>query len=168
MWSTRNIQPDFLSLYCYAPLMREVTYKEKEIEVTENTYREMMRQMHINEEAVAPEEIKDFQMSSYVETRKRIMLQYLKFEIDGQEIAKEKIAFSLNGKEFTISDLPELNHEYWYVMKPATIRVQQIGGIAPGDHTLRVYMKHRVPYTGYFGQYLTLISDRTETLAAEQ
>mgnify|MGYP006969100885 CR=1 FL=1 len=29
-------------------------------------------------------------------------------------------------------------------------------------------MKHRVPYTGYFGQYLTLISDRTETLAAEQ
>lgn len=76
VWSTRNIQPDFLSLYCYAPLMREVTYKEKEIEVTENTYREMMRQMHINEEAVAPEEIKDFQMSSYVETRKRIMLQY--------------------------------------------------------------------------------------------
>ena len=95
-------------------------------------------------------------------------IEDLKFEIDGQEIAKEKIAFSLNGKEFTISDLPELNHEYWYVMKPATIRVQQIGGIAPGDHTLRVYMKHRVPYTGYFGQYLTLISDRTETLAAEQ
>ena len=95
-------------------------------------------------------------------------IEDLKFEIDGQEIAKEKSAVSLNGKEFTISDLPELNHEYWYVMKPATIRVQQIGGIAPGDHTLRVYMKHRVPYTGYFGQYLTLISDRAETLAAEQ
>ena len=32
-------------------------------------------------------------------------IEDLKFEIDGQEIAKEKIAFSLNGKEFTISDL---------------------------------------------------------------
>ena len=29
VWSTRNIQPDFLSLYCYAPLMREVNYNER-------------------------------------------------------------------------------------------------------------------------------------------
>lgn len=77
VWSTRNIQPDFLSLYCYAPLMREVNYNERGTKKTEMEYRELMRQMQVDEdEAVAPEEIKDFQMRSYVETRKRIMLQY--------------------------------------------------------------------------------------------
>ena len=41
------------------------------------------------------------------------------------------------------------------------------GGIAPGKHELNVYMKHRVPYTGYFGQYLVLDSDMTDTLTVQ-
>ena len=41
------------------------------------------------------------------------------------------------------------------------------GGITPGSHELNVYMKHRVPYTGYFGQYLVLGSDMTDTLTVQ-
>ena len=75
-----------------------------------------------------------------------------------------QVSFGLNGKEFTLDKIPDLFREYWYVMTPATIRVLLPGGLEKGEHTLRVYMKHRVPYTGYFGQYLTLESDVTETM----
>ncbi len=91
-------------------------------------------------------------------------IEELRFEIDDREIDKDQISFGLNGKEFTLDEIPELFREYWYVMDPATVRVMHPGGLSKGNHKLRVYMKHRVPYTGYFGQYLTLISDRTKTL----
>ncbi len=43
---------------------------------------------------------------------------------------------------------------------------RSFGEPEPGEHSVRVTMRHRVPYTGYFGQYLTLLSDVTETCAA--
>lgn len=91
-------------------------------------------------------------------------IEDLKFIVDGEEIDKNKVSFGLNGKEFTLDEIPDLFREYWYVMSPAIIRVMQPGGLKTGKHTLRVYMKHRVPYTGYFGQYLTLDSDVTEEM----
>ncbi len=89
------------------------------------------------------------------------------FEMDGERIPKEAVVFTLNGKDFLLDEISECYKEYWYVRTKATIRVMKDGGIAPGEHQLRVYMKHRVPYTGYFGQYLTLDSDMTDTLVAE-
>lgn len=94
-------------------------------------------------------------------------IEELRFEVDEKEIDKNQISFGLNGKEFTLDELPELFREYWYIMNPATIRVMQLGGLEKGEHKLRVYMRHRVPYTGYFGQYLTLISDRTKYLEVQ-
>ncbi len=94
-------------------------------------------------------------------------IEALKFKLDGEEIPKSQISFHLNGKDFLIDELSECFKEYWFVREPATIRVRQAGGIAAGEHELNVYMKHRVPYTGYFGQYLVLDSDVTETRVAE-
>lgn len=91
----------------------------------------------------------------------------LRFKLDGQDIPAAQISFQLNGKDFLLSELKECFKEYWFVRDPATIFVRQPGGVAPGEHSLNVYMKHRVPYTGYFGQYLTLDSDVTETKTAE-
>ena len=90
----------------------------------------------------------------------------LRFKMDGAEIPAGQITFHLNGKDFLLSELPECFKEYWFVRDAATIFVRQPGGIAAGEHSLNVYMKHRVPYTGYFGQYLTLDSDVTETKTA--
>ena len=90
----------------------------------------------------------------------------LRFKLDGAEIPADQITFHLNGKDFLLSELPECFKEYWFVRDAATIFVRRPGGIAPGEHSLNVYMKHRVPYTGYFGQYLTLDSDVTETKTA--
>ena len=94
-------------------------------------------------------------------------IEDLKFKMDGEEIPAEKVTFHLNGKDFLLSELAECFKEYWFVRDKATIFVRQDGGISRGEHTLNVYMKHRVPYTGYFGQYLVLGSDVTEKKKAE-
>ena len=91
-------------------------------------------------------------------------IEELFFELDGVRLSDTEAFFGLNGKQFTIKELPELFREYWYVNSPATIKVLKPGGLEKGEHTLRVYMKHRVPYTGYFGSYMTLESDRTQVL----
>ena len=95
------------------------------------------------------------------------ILEHLFFEIDGKRTDDLNTYFCLNGKEFTLEELPDLFREYWFVNSPATIRVMLPGGLAKGEHSVRVYMKHRVPYTGYFGSYLTLESDRTAGLVCE-
>jgi len=89
-------------------------------------------------------------------------IEKLSFKMDGEVIPESQISFQLNGKDFLISELPECFKEYWFVRDAATIRVLKDGGIEKGEHELNVYMKHRVPYTGYFGQYLVLDSDVTE------
>ena len=94
-------------------------------------------------------------------------IEDLYFELDGERLDNTYVYFGRNGKQFTMDEIPELFREYWDVRTPATIRVMCPGGLAKGEHSLRVYMKHRVPYTGYFGQYLTLESDRTAALVCE-
>ena len=93
-------------------------------------------------------------------------IEALSFKVDGRDVPASLVTFRLNGKDFLLSELPECFKEYWFVRTPAVIFVRQDGGIAPGEHSVNVYMRHRVPYTGYFGQYLTLDSDVTETRKA--
>ena len=93
-------------------------------------------------------------------------IEDLKFKIDDEEIDKADVYFYVNGKQFLLSELSECFKEYWFVRDKATIRVMKDGGIAAGEHKVNVYMKHRVPYTGYFGEYLVLDSDMTDTLTA--
>ena len=85
-------------------------------------------------------------------------IEALTLEVDGAPVNKTDIRLGLNDKEFLIEDLNELCHEYWFVREPMTLRVFQDGGIALGEHTVRIAMTHRIPYTGYFGQYLTIHS----------
>lgn len=73
--------------------------------------------------------------------------------VDGKDIPEEKLRFCLNGKEFTIPELKDLHREYWFVLADAKIMV--IGDdIKSGEHEVRVTMFHRIPYTGYHGDYL--------------
>lgn len=94
-------------------------------------------------------------------------IEDLSFKIDEEEINKKDIYFFLNGKQFLLDELPECFKEYWFVLDKATVRVMKDGGISKGEHKLNVFMKHRVPYTGYFGEYLVLDSDMTDMLMAE-
>ncbi len=88
-------------------------------------------------------------------------IEALEVQVDGNTIPVEKMRFTLNGKQFLVSEIPELCHEYWFVLKTAQLTVLSPGGLSSGSHTVAVKMMHRVPYTGYFGQYLTLESNAT-------
>lgn len=94
-------------------------------------------------------------------------IEQLCFTVDGEEIPAEQVYFGLNGKQFLLEELSELFKEYWFVRDKAAIRILNAKGLSPGDHKVRVFMRHRVPYTGYFGQYLVLDSDATETLTCK-
>lgn len=87
--------------------------------------------------------------------------------LDGEEIPTADLRFTLNGKQFLVSELPELCHEYWYVLTDAAVTVLRMGGLPAGAKELRVEIVHRVPYTGYFGEYLTLQSVGTLTIGGE-
>ena len=94
-------------------------------------------------------------------------IEALTFKIDGIEIPKEDIQLQVNNKLFLMDELSECFKEYWFVRDKGTVKVFRDGGLEAGVHELNVYMKHRVPYTGYFGQYLVLESDVTEKKIAD-
>ena len=85
-------------------------------------------------------------------------IEGLKVKVDGEEIPVEDMRLTLNGKQFLVSELGELCHEYWFVLTSGVLTVIRHGGLPAGEHKVEVKMTHRVPYTGYFGQYLTLDS----------
>jgi hypothetical protein len=93
-------------------------------------------------------------------------IEKLEFQIDGERIDKKDVFLYLNGKQFLIDELPDLYKEYWFVRNKATVRILKDGGISNGEHQVNVFMKHRIPYTGYFGKYLVLDSDKSKTLKA--
>lgn len=94
-------------------------------------------------------------------------IEELRVWVDGEEPAHGDIYILLNGKQFLIDELAECFKEYWFVLDYATVRVMRPGGLAAGEHDVRVYLKHRIPYTGYAGQCLSLDADKTRTLALD-
>jgi hypothetical protein len=83
-------------------------------------------------------------------------IEGLEVYADGERVPDESVFFKVNGKQFLIPQLKELYAEYWFILDKATIRVLRDGGLKPGKHSIEVRMKHRIPYTGYFGQYMVL------------
>ena len=94
-------------------------------------------------------------------------IEAMTIQVDGQQVDKKNISFMINGKQFLIDELAECFKEYWFVLDYATIRVLKDGGLPVGTHEVRVCHKHRIPYTGYFGQYLVLEADETKQLVIE-
>lgn len=94
-------------------------------------------------------------------------IEDLSFTIDDNRISKDEIYLCINNKQFLLDELKDCFKEYWFIRDKATVQVMKAGGINSGEHKVNAYMKHRIPYTGYFGQYLVLDSDVTETLIAK-
>lgn len=91
-------------------------------------------------------------------------IEELKLYVDGEELNNRDTVFILNGKQFLLSELKECFKEYWFVLDYATVRVIRNGGLREGRHKVRAYIKHRIPYTGYFGQYMVMDADETREL----
>ena len=89
--------------------------------------------------------------------------------VDGKEINPDHLTFTLNGKEFTIGQLPSLVLEFWNLIEPATIHVYQPGGLLEGEHQIDVKLMLRIPYMAVPGrkierEYAVLDSCGSKTL----
>lgn len=91
-------------------------------------------------------------------------IEELHIFVDGQQICDRDIFFEVNGKQMLLSQLKDLYLEYWFILDKASYIIAADGGIAPGEHRIKVSMKHRIPYTGYFGTYLSLLSEDEKVL----
>lgn len=94
-------------------------------------------------------------------------IEELTFWMDGESIDKKDIVFLLNGKQFLIDELAECFKEYWFILDYATVRVMKSGGLAAGEHEVGCYIKHKIPYTGYFGEYLVMDADEKRRLTVQ-
>ena len=94
-------------------------------------------------------------------------IQQMRFFVDGKEIDQKKVRFGVNGKWFLMSSIPDVFSEYWTTGSKATVRILDEDGIASGQHSVRMTMKHKIPYTGYFGNYLVLDAECTKTLTVK-
>ena len=92
-------------------------------------------------------------------------IEQLEIFVDGQKVPREAIRFGVNQKFFLLSELHEMYKEYWFTGSKAIIRVLDERGLAPGKHQVKMYMKHKIPYTGYFGHYLEIESTCEKSLA---
>jgi len=95
-------------------------------------------------------------------------IEALSFEVDGERVLDSDVEFHLNNKQFLLSQLAHLSAEYWHIKKNAVIRVVNFKGLEKGSkHTVKAYMQHRIPYTGYEGDYGVEISECTKELVVE-
>lgn len=91
-------------------------------------------------------------------------IESVEVAVDGKVIPQNELRLQLNNKEFLVSQLGELFKEHWFVLDTAHLVVLQDNALALGSHHVKVRMVHRIPYTGYFGQYLILDSVCEKTL----
>lgn len=95
-------------------------------------------------------------------------IEELYFEVDGERVPDELVEFHLNGKQFLLSELPKLFAEYWHITDDAVIRVVNYKELEKGSvHSVKAHMQHRIPYTGYEGDYGVEISECTKELTVE-
>ena len=85
-------------------------------------------------------------------------IEALDAEVDGYAVSQCDMRFELNGKQFLLSELGELFKEHWFVLDTAHVVVMTGNALPAGKHTVKMRLKHHIPYTGYFGQYLVLDS----------
>ena len=56
------------------------------------------------------------------------------------------IIFGINGKEFSVYQLPHLVSEFWTILTPANIKVRKPGGLPDGEHEIELTLMLRSPY----------------------
>jgi len=95
-------------------------------------------------------------------------IEFLGLEVDGKGVSASDITFAINGKEFLLGELKDLFKEYWFIRNHASLRIYNDEGLEKGSkHSIKITMKHRIPYTGYSGDYLTPTSVCTKELLVD-
>ncbi len=73
-------------------------------------------------------------------------------KVDGEEIPKDQIILSVNGKKFLAPQLSELFAEFWHPLERAKIIVYKVGGLAPGEHEVEMSIRRHNDF-GYSHEF---------------
>lgn len=92
-------------------------------------------------------------------------IESMEVYVDNEKVPENRIYFNLKNKQFLLNEFKDLYQEYWFILDKAKILILHDGGLQEGSsHKVEIRMKHKVPYTGYFGSYLVLDGDNSKTL----
>jgi hypothetical protein len=91
----------------------------------------------------------------------------LELALDGEPVAREEIAFGVNGREYALDDLPARWDETWFVLDAATLRVRRPLARRGEPAEVTVRLGTRIPYILVAPETpLEHVSERTRTLVA--
>lgn len=91
-------------------------------------------------------------------------IESMEVYVDDKKIPDNKIYFNLKGKQFLPAQFKDLYQEYWFILDKAKILILKDGGLPEGEHKVEIRMRHKIPYTGYFGNYLFLEGEDSKML----
>ena len=87
--------------------------------------------------------------------------------LNGETIPRDDITFALNGNEYSLDELVERWDEMWFVLDPATLRVQRPLVRAGEAVDVSIRLGNRIPYILIgSGQALEYVTERSRTLVA--
>jgi hypothetical protein len=69
---------------------------------------------------------------------------YIEVSLDGTPVPSERIRIHVNEHDFAVDDLAEQEHETWFVLDAARVRVS--AEVTVGEHELEVALTHWIPY----------------------
>lgn len=72
-------------------------------------------------------------------------VQKIEITVDGEKIPEYLMLAELNGKQFTVSQMPEMYMEYWGSKTPMHMRVFNYG-LSQGEHDVAVRIEYKNPY----------------------
>lgn len=91
------------------------------------------------------------------------MVNDVKINIDGEEIPREEIRCSLDGKQwFTLNEMETVTTYKWEYGEPLIVRVNRAGGLEKGEHEVKMTVIVR---TAYIPVPLEGIKTRTVNIA---
>lgn len=73
-------------------------------------------------------------------------VEQVELDVSGERVAREEIAFALNGNEYALDELAHCWEETWFVLDAAMLRVAR-PLVRPGEEAeVRVRLVNRIPY----------------------
>ena len=74
------------------------------------------------------------------------MVEDLSVSVDGVEVPREDIRFSVRGRSWTLDELETCYDDRWNFGERATIFVKRAGGLTAGRHQLKLSERLRISY----------------------
>lgn len=91
-----------------------------------------------------------FEMKTFLSYYRGIpvsMVNDIKVKVDGEEVERNKIKFSVDGEDFfTLDEMETVTTYKWEYGVEATVFVEKEGGLAKGNHEITLNQIIRTPY----------------------